>query len=150
MGDDATHRGLTPQHRASEILLRLSARSARREGLELFRKLLPSMILSGPAGVAVTGGAPALSEVVSYWPALMPRAMAPALVRLLEERGTGRLEQVQVTGPLPWPETPGPVEAGPRTTPTRPSRTRAIRCECRSCASPMPAAATRATPPTSA
>ncbi len=113
VGDDATHRGLTPQHRASEILLRLSARSARREGLELFRKLLPSMILSGPAGVAVTGGAPALSEVVSYWPALMPRAMAPALVRLLEERGTGRLEQVQVTGPLPWPETPGPVEAGP-------------------------------------
>ena len=40
--------GLHPAHRASEILLRLSARSARREGLEVFRKLLPSMILSGP------------------------------------------------------------------------------------------------------
>ena len=111
VGDDATHRGLTPAHRASEILLRLSARSERREGLELFRKLLPSMILSGPAGVAVTGGAPALSDVVSYWPALMPRSLAPPLVRLFEERGTGRLEQVQATGPLPWPHTPGPVEA---------------------------------------
>jgi len=107
VGDDATHRELTPPHRASEILLRLSARSGRREGLELFRKLLPSMILSGPAGVAVTGGAPAISEVVSYWPALMPRDRALASVRVLEERGTGRLEPVAETGPLPWPATPG-------------------------------------------
>jgi Acyclic terpene utilisation family protein AtuA len=108
VGDDATHRRLSPRHPASEILLRLSARSARRDGLELFRKLLPSMILSGPAGVAVTGGAPAISEVVSYWPALMPRTLALPSVRLLEERGTGRLEQVHATGPLPWPATPGP------------------------------------------
>jgi hypothetical protein len=111
VGDDATHRRLTPPHRASEILLRLSAHSARRDSLELFRKLLPSLILSGPAGVAVTGGAPAISEVVSYWPALMPRSLAPASVRLLEERGTGRLEPVQSSGPLPWPQTPGPAVA---------------------------------------
>jgi len=110
VGDDATHRGLTPPHRAAEILLRLSARSERREGLELFRKLLPAMILSGPAGVAVTGGAPAISELVSYWPALMPRSLAPASVRLLEERG-GRLEPAAATGPLAWPATPGPVPA---------------------------------------
>ena len=111
VGDDATHRRLSPRHPASEILLRLSAHSARRDGLELFRKLLPSMILSGPAGVAVTGGAPAISEVVSYWPALMPRTLALPSVRLLEERGTGRLEQVHDTGQLPWPATPGPQPA---------------------------------------
>jgi hypothetical protein len=109
VGDDATHRALTPRHQASEILLRLSAHSAHRDSLELFRKLLPSMILSGPAGVAVTGGAPAVSEVVSYWPALMPRGLALASVRVLEEHGTGRLEQVLATGPLPWPDTPGPA-----------------------------------------
>jgi hypothetical protein len=113
VGDDATHRGLTPAHRASEILLRLSARAPHPEGLEVFRKLLPSMILSGPAGVAVTGGAPAISEVVSYWPALLPRRLALPAVRVLEERGTGRLEPVLATGPLPWPATPGPAPAPP-------------------------------------
>jgi len=111
VGDDATHRALTPPGRASEILLRLSAHSPHRESLELFRKLLPSMILSGPAGVAVTGGAPALSEVVSYWPALMPRELALPSVRALEERGTGRLEPAGSAGPLPWPATPGPAPA---------------------------------------
>jgi hypothetical protein len=112
VGDDATHRGLTPAHRASEILLRLAARSDRREVLELFRKLLPAMILSGPAGVAVTGGAPAISEVVGYWPALLPRDLAPATVRVLQEAGgPGPAVQVAGAGPLPWPPTPGPVPA---------------------------------------
>jgi hypothetical protein len=119
VGDDATHRGLTPEHRASEILLRLSARSPRKEGLELFRKLLPSMILSGPAGVAVTGGAPAISEVVGYWPALMPRRLALASVRVLEERGAG-LTPVLATGPLPWPATPGPEPPPPAEDPLPP------------------------------
>ena len=108
VGDDATHRRLSPPGPPSEILLRLSAHAARREGLELFRKLLPAMILSGPAGVAVTGGAPAITEVVGYWPALLPRVLAPARVRLLEERGSGRLEAAGDSGPLPWPATPGP------------------------------------------
>jgi len=112
VGDDATHRSLTPgPRRPSEILLRLSARSARRDGLEVFRKLLPAMILSGPCGVAVTGGAPALSEVVSYWPALMPRNLALPRIRLLEE-ADGRLAQTWDSGPLPWPETE-PAQAPP-------------------------------------
>jgi hypothetical protein len=111
VGDDATHRSLTPPHAPAEILLRLSAASASRERLEVYRKLLPSMILSGPSGVAVTGGAPALSEVVSYWPALMPQACALASVRVLEERGTGRLEEVLATPDLPWPVTGGTAAA---------------------------------------
>jgi len=107
VGDDSTHRALTPPHRASEILLRLSAAADLREPLELFRKLLPSMILSGPSGVAVTGGAPAISEVVGYWPALMPQACAPPTLRLLEERGTGRLEELGARADLAWPVTRG-------------------------------------------
>jgi len=106
VGDDATHGPLTPHRRPSEILLRLSARSATREPLEVFRKLLPALILSGPAGVAVTGGAPPLSEVVSYWPALVSRDRILPSVRILEERG-GRLEAAWESGPLPWPESPG-------------------------------------------
>jgi hypothetical protein len=107
IGDDSTHRGLTPRHLASEVLLRLSARCADRKPLDVYRKLLPSMILSGPAGVAVTGGVPAISEVVSYWPALMPQEHALPVVTVLEERGTGRLEQISQTGRLAWPVTKG-------------------------------------------
>ena len=107
IGDDSTHRGLTPRHLTTEVLLRLSARSADRRVLDICRKLLPSMILSGPAGVAVTGGAPVISEVVSYWPALMPQEHALPVVTVLEERGTGRLEQISQSGPLAWPVTKG-------------------------------------------
>jgi len=106
VGDDATHRSLTPPHVAPEILLRLSARSARKEGLEVFRKLLPSMILSGPCGVAVTGGAPGISDVVSYWPALVPRALVLPEARLLEEVD-GRMAETWSSGPLPWPPCEG-------------------------------------------
>lgn len=107
VGDDATHRGLTPPHRASEVLLRLSARSPHKASLEVFRKLLPSLILSGPSGVAVTGGAPAISEVVSYWPALVPQGCALPSVRLFEECGRGRLEAKGEFGPFAWPLTGG-------------------------------------------
>jgi hypothetical protein len=113
VGDNACHRGLTPAIPPTEILLRLSARSENRESLDIFRKLLPSMILSGPAGVAVTGGAPALSEVVGYWPALMPRGLALPRVRVLEEHGTGRLEPVLASGALPWPAVPEPGGGAP-------------------------------------
>lgn len=102
VGDDSAHRSLTPRHRAQEILLRLSARSASARDLQAFRKLLPAMILSGPPGVAVTGGAPAISEVVSYWPALVPRGLVLPEARLLEE---GRV--TWSSGPLPWPESEG-------------------------------------------
>lgn len=112
VGDDATHRSLTPAHQPSEILLRVSARAPGRDSLEVFRKLLPAMILSGPAGVAVTGGAPVISDVVGYWPALLPRELAPATVRALETGdGPEPLRQVGTAGPLPWPATPGPAPA---------------------------------------
>lgn len=84
IGFDSTHGPLTPQHTPSEILLRFAARDGSEEGLKLFRKLLPSMILSGPSGVAVTGGAPVIQEIVSYWPALLAQQHAPAHFVILE------------------------------------------------------------------
>lgn len=106
VGDDALHRAPGHHRRAPEILLRLSARAAAREPLEAFRKLVPALILSGPPGLAVAGGAPVISEVVSYWPALVAREKVLPRVRLLEDRG-GRLEASWDSGPLPWPESPG-------------------------------------------
>lgn len=110
IGDDATHRGLTPAHSPTEILLRLSVRGHDKRPLEVYRKLLPSMILSGPSGVAVTGGAPAISDVVSYWPALVPQACTQAKVRVWEERGTGSLEKIFESPELEWPVTLGSAD----------------------------------------
>jgi hypothetical protein len=123
VGHDATHRSLTPPGAPSEVLLRLSARARERASLEVFRKLLPSLILSGPPGVAVTGGAPAVSEVVAYWPALMPRDLAQPAVRLWEGGEEREGEEAlpwppaQASGaPLPPPQDPwlGFPEEGPR------------------------------------
>lgn len=108
VGDDSTHRGLTPEHRATEILLRLGARDHERAKLEIFRKLLPSLILSGPAGVAVTGGAPSISEVVRYWPSLIPQEVAPASVEVWsQDGGSEPPERVLRKGDLAWPVTGG-------------------------------------------
>ena len=105
IGDDATHRGLTPEHRAAEILLRLAARDHERSKLGIFRKLLPGLILSGPGGVAVTGGAPSISNVVRYWPSLIEQAAAPASLGLYEN-GEVVLEREN----LSWPETGGTMD----------------------------------------
>ncbi len=78
---------LAPESDPPEILLRLSVRDAEREKIERFSKLVPAVILSGPPGVAVTGGRPQAQEVVAYWPALAPRErVKPGLVTRDGER----------------------------------------------------------------
>ncbi|HKQ57444.1 MAG TPA: acyclic terpene utilization AtuA family protein, partial [Candidatus Eisenbacteria bacterium] len=72
---------LAPETDPPEVLLRLSVRDQEREKIERFSKLVPGVILSGPPGVAVTGGRPQAQEVVAYWPALVPRdRVRPVLV----------------------------------------------------------------------
>jgi hypothetical protein len=108
VGDDSTHRALTPEHHPTEILLRLSCRDHDRRKLEIFRKLLPGLILSGPAGVAVTGGAPPVSEVVRYWPSLIPQDAAPATVEVFrQEAGGDSPVRVLSKRDLKWPVTGG-------------------------------------------
>jgi hypothetical protein len=112
IGDDATHRGLTPDGTRTEILLRLAARDHDRGKLEIFRKLLPGLILSGPAGVAVTGGAPAISEVVRYWPSLIPQEAAPASLEVwVQEKKDGAPRTTRSRRELPWPRTGGTARA---------------------------------------
>ena len=67
---------LAPPVDPPEVLLRLSVRDPDRAKIEAFSKMVPAVILSGPPGVAVTGGRPQAQEVVAYWPALVPRDRA--------------------------------------------------------------------------
>lgn len=93
-----------------EVLLRLSVRDHDRAKLEAFSKMVPAVILSGPPGVAVTGGRPQAQEVMAYWPALVPRDLVKP--RLVTRAGETPLEwptpllpaQKPVTLPKPeWP-----------------------------------------------
>jgi len=81
---------LSPATEAPEILLRLSVRDPDRERVEQFSKMVPAVILSGPPGVAVTGGRPQAQEVVAYWPALVPRDHVKA--RLVTRDGERTLD----------------------------------------------------------
>jgi len=59
----------------NEVLLRFAVRDHDFNKVRDFGKALPTLILSGPAGMAVTtGGRPKPSKVVAYWPALMHRS----------------------------------------------------------------------------
>ena len=92
IGQSACWGPLAPASEPPEVLLRLSVRDPEREKIERFSKLVPAVILSGPPGVAVTGGRPQAQEVVAYWPALVPR-----------ERVKPRLVVRDGERPLEWP-----------------------------------------------
>ena len=87
IGHSACWGPLAPPVDPPEVLLRLSVRDRDRAKIEAFSRLVPAVILSGPPGVAVTGGRPQAQEVVAYWPALIPRDRArPSLVTRDGER----------------------------------------------------------------
>ena len=58
-----------------EIVLRFSTRGQDAAKLKKFAKLIPTLLLAGPAGICVMGGIGRPQEVVSYWPALMEKKL---------------------------------------------------------------------------
>ncbi|NRA66402.1 MAG: DUF1446 domain-containing protein [Pseudobacteriovorax sp.] len=73
VGWNACQRSLVKRDDGNEILLRLGVRAEDEKTIRKFAKLIPSLILSGPPGVAVLGGVPRPQKVVSYWPALLSK-----------------------------------------------------------------------------
>lgn len=84
IGHDACHRSMGHQADGTEILLRLGARAHDKDALRRFGKMIPSLILCGPPGVAVIGGVPKAAEVVSYWPALIDKNLVHPKVSLFD------------------------------------------------------------------
>lgn len=59
----------------NEIVLRIGVRSHDHHAVERFGKEIAPLILTGPPSVTgFAGGRPKPSEVISYWPALVPKA----------------------------------------------------------------------------
>lgn len=58
----------------NEVVLRIGVRSQDRKAIERFGMEIAPLILTGPPGVTgFAGGRPKPSEVVAYWPALIPK-----------------------------------------------------------------------------
>ncbi len=69
----------------TEIILQFGVRDKDFKKVEEFGKLIPALILSGPSGLAVTGGGrPRPSQVVAYWPALINRSNTSAKVLAID------------------------------------------------------------------
>ncbi len=73
---------------SNEVFLRLSARDQDAKKFDAFGKSLATVILSGPSGMAVTGGGrPKPSSVIAYWPALLRREKVTSYVDTLSTDG---------------------------------------------------------------
>lgn len=69
----------------NEVVLRFGVRGSDYKAVERFGKELAPLILTGPPGVTgFAGGRPKPSEVIAYWPALMPKSAVKPKVEIAE------------------------------------------------------------------
>ncbi|HIL56290.1 MAG TPA: DUF1446 domain-containing protein [Rhodothermales bacterium] len=68
-----------------EVQLRVSVRGKDKEAVTQFGREIAPLILTGPSAVTgFAGGRPRPSEVIAYWPALIPKDRVHTEVRVLE------------------------------------------------------------------
>ncbi|MCF8309370.1 MAG: DUF1446 domain-containing protein [Bacteroidales bacterium] len=87
VGFDSTHHHLSEESDPSEVLLQFSVYDKEKEKIKKFSENIAPVILSGPPGVAVTGGRPRPHGVMTYWPTLVPKHEVNAVVKLLDKNG---------------------------------------------------------------
>ncbi len=75
-GYNACHGPLAKSYdELNEVVLRIGVRSQDKKAIERFGMEIAPLILTGPPGVTgFAGGRPKPSDVVAYWPALMPKS----------------------------------------------------------------------------
>ncbi|MCB1151110.1 DUF1446 domain-containing protein, partial [bacterium] len=107
----------------TEVLLRLGVRDHDRAKVQAFGVLLPTLILSGPSGMAVTGGRPKPARVTAYWPALLRRESVSARATVLLPDGREHQTRIAFDDAVPPrshpPQLPAPrprVKSWPRRT----------------------------------
>ncbi len=87
IGYNATMKDIPTEIIPNEILLQFSVFDFDKNKINEFSKSIAPIILSGPPGVAVTGGRPQIREVMTYWPALIPKTLVPVSVKILTDSG---------------------------------------------------------------
>ena len=88
VGYNACHEILAPdlpEDKINEIMLRIAVRSRDYNSVERFGKEIAPLILTGPPSVTgFAGGRPKPSEVVAYWPALIPKKLVTPRIEMVE------------------------------------------------------------------
>jgi Acyclic terpene utilisation family protein AtuA len=86
LGVDACHGAAAPRvGEVPELQLRIGVRGRDRDAVERFTRELIPLVLSGPPGATGYGeGRPPVREIVSYWPALIPRSEIRPKVEVVE------------------------------------------------------------------
>lgn len=88
VGYNACHGPLAkqiPEDDINEIVLRVAVRSHDYYSVERFGKEIAPLILTGPPSVTgFAGGRPKPSEVVAYWPALIPKSLVTPEIKIIE------------------------------------------------------------------
>jgi len=88
LGYNATHESLAKEideDNINEITLRVAVRSNDRNAVIRFGQEIAPLILTGPPSVTgFAGGRPKPSDVVAYWPALIPKKLVTPTVKILE------------------------------------------------------------------
>lgn len=87
VGLNAVHGHLAPRMHGEvpEVMLRVAMRGPYREDLERFGMEFAPLVLAGPAcGTGFADGRPKPSEIVEYWPALVPKGVVTAVVEVEE------------------------------------------------------------------
>jgi hypothetical protein len=88
VGYNACHETLAPEiaeDKINEIMLRIAVRSHDYNSVERFGKEIAPLILTGPPAVTgFAGGRPKPSEVVAYWPALIPKTLVTPKIEIME------------------------------------------------------------------
>ncbi len=69
----------------NEVVMRVAVRGKDKAAVERFGKEIAPLILTGPPSVTgFAGGRPRPSEVVAYWPALIPKKLVEPEVKIME------------------------------------------------------------------
>jgi hypothetical protein len=83
IGFDSCHKNLIELEDSNEVLLRFSVYDRDINKIKLFSKSIAPLILSGPPGVAVTGGRPRAQNVITYWPALIDKKYVHSKIKII-------------------------------------------------------------------
>ncbi|MBL1212854.1 MAG: DUF1446 domain-containing protein [Ignavibacteriae bacterium] len=90
VGYNSTHGPLAKkidEDSINEVMLRIGVRSDDRASVDRFGKEIAPLILTGPPSVTgFAGGRPKPSEVVAYWPALIPKKLVEPIVKIMESK----------------------------------------------------------------
>jgi hypothetical protein len=83
-GANACHGYIATSVDPPEVQLRIGVRSFNRKAVDRFTRELIPLVLSGPPGATGYGdGRPPVREIVSYWPALVPREEIKSSIEVL-------------------------------------------------------------------